>query len=152
MAKLQAGDAAPAFSGVNEKGEPVSLSDFKGKKLILFFYPKANTPGCTAEACSLRDHYAELKEKGFAILGVSPDSEKSQLSFSEKFSFPYPLLADKDKVVANQYGVWGQKKFMGKDVTGILRTTFVIDENGVIEKIFDKVNTKEHAQQILEAY
>lgn len=152
MAKLQTGDAAPAFSGINEKGEPVSLSDFKGKKLILFFYPKANTPGCTAEACSLRDHYAELKEKGFAILGVSPDSEKSQLNFSEKFSFPYPLLADKDKVVANQYGVWGQKKFMGKDVTGILRTTFVISEDGAIEKIFDKVNTKEHARQILEAY
>ena len=152
MTHLKVGDAAPAFSGVNEKGEPVSLADFKGRKLILFFYPKANTPGCTAEACSLRDHYAELRERGFEMLGVSPDKEAAQQKFIDKFEFPFHLLADTGKVVLNQYGVWGQKKFMGKDVTGVLRTTFVIDENGFIEQIFDKVKTKEHAQQILEAY
>lgn len=152
MTHLKAGDQAPSFSGINEKGEPVALSDFKGKKLILFFYPKANTPGCTAEACSLRDHYAELREKGFEMLGVSPDSEKGQQKFIDNYQFPFHLLADKEKEVLNLYGVWGQKKFMGKDVTGVLRTTFVIDEKGVIERVFDKVNTKEHAQQILATY
>ena len=143
---------APAFSGVNEKGDPVSLSDFKGKKLILFFYPKANTPGCTAEACSLRDHYADLREKGFEMLGVSPDAPKSQQSFIDKFSFPFHLLADKEKAVLNKYGVWGPKKFMGKDVIGVLRTTFVIGEDGKILRVFDKVDTKEHARQILESF
>lgn len=150
MTHLKAGDAAPAFTGLNEKGEQMSLSDFKGRKLVLFFYPKANTPGCTAEACSLRDHYSELREKGFEMLGVSPDTSKAQQGFIDKFEFPFHLIADKDKEILNLYGVWGKKKFMGKDVTGVLRTTFVIDEKGVIEKVFDKVNTKEHAQQILE--
>ena len=149
MTHLKAGDAAPAFTGLNEKGEQMSLSDFKGRKLVLFFYPKANTPGCTAEACSLRDHYSELRAKGFEMLGVSPDTPKAQQGFIDKFEFPFHLIADKDKEILNLYGVWGKKKFMGKDVTGVLRTTFVIDEKGVIEKVFDKVNTKEHAQQIL---
>jgi peroxiredoxin Q/BCP len=152
MTHLKAGDAAPAFTSLNEKGEQMSLGDFKGRKLVLFFYPKANTPGCTAEACSLRDHYSELRAKGFEMLGVSPDTAKAQQGFIDKFEFPFHLLADKDKEILNLYGVWGKKKFMGKDVTGVLRTTFVIDENGVIEKVFDKVNTKEHAQQILEAF
>jgi len=152
MAGLKVGDKAPEFSGINEKNEPVSLSDFKGRKLVLFFYPKANTPGCTAEACSLRDHYAELREKGFEMLGVSPDSAKKQQNFIDKFEFPFHLLADNDKEVVEQYGVWGLKKFMGKEYMGVLRTTFVIDENGVIERIFDKVKTKEHAEQILESY
>jgi len=152
MTHLKEGDPAPDFSGLNETGEKVSLSDFKGKKLILFFYPKANTPGCTAEACSLRDHYSELRDKGFEMLGVSPDPAKNQLNFKDKYQFPFHLLADKEKVVLNKYGVWGPKKFMGKDVTGVIRTTFVIDEAGKIVKVFDKVNTKEHAQQILEAF
>lgn len=152
MTHLKVGDKAPSFSGVNEKGEPVALSDFKGKKLILFFYPRANTPGCTAEACSLRDHYAELREKGFEMLGVSPDSEKGQQKFIDNYNFPFHLLADQGKEVLKSYGVWGLKKFMGKEHMGVLRTTFVIDENGVIERVFDKVNTKEHAQQVLETY
>jgi peroxiredoxin Q/BCP len=149
---LKEGDKAPAFSGVLENGETVSLADFKGKKLILFFYPKANTPGCTAEACSLRDHYSELQEKGFELLGVSPDSEKRQTNFKEKFDFPFHLLADEEHEVADAFGAWGLKKFMGKEYMGILRSTFIIDEEGTIEKVFSKVKTKQHAEQILEAY
>jgi peroxiredoxin Q/BCP len=152
MSMLKEGDKAPAFSGVLENGETVSLADFKGKKLILFFYPKANTPGCTAEACSLRDHYSELQEKGFELLGVSPDSEKRQTNFKEKFDFPFHLLADEEHEVADAFGAWGLKKFMGKEYMGILRSTFIIDEEGTIEKVFSKVKTKQHAEQILEAY
>lgn len=150
MTHLKAGDPAPSFTGVDENGQPVSLSDFKGKKLVLFFYPKADTPGCTAEACSLRDHFADLRDQGYALLGVSPDSEKAQKKFREKYEFPFPLLADKEKTVLQAYGVWGQKKFMGRDVIGVLRTTFVIDENGLIERVIDKVETKNHAAQILQ--
>lgn len=149
---LKEGEKAPDFSGTLEDGTPVSLSDFQGKKLVLFFYPKANTPGCTAEACSLRDHYSELQAKGFELLGVSPDSERSQSNFKDKFEFPFHLLADKEKEVLNAFGVYGPKKFRGRDTIGVYRTTFVINEEGTIEKIFTKVNTKEHAQQILEAY
>lgn len=152
MTHLKEGDAAPDFSGLDENGQPVSLADYQGKKLILFFYPKANTSGCTAEACSLRDHYAELRDKGFEMLGVSPDTPKSQLSFKDKYQFPFHLLADKEKEVLKKYGVYGPKKFFGKDVIGVLRTTFVIDGRGKIEKVFTKVNTTEHAQQILESY
>jgi peroxiredoxin Q/BCP len=152
MTHLKEGDQAPDFSGINEKDEPVSLSDFKGRKLILFFYPKDNTPGCTAEACSLRDNFGELREKGFELLGVSPDSAKKHQNFISKFDFPFSLLADTEHEVLNAYGVWGRKKFMGKEYDGVHRTTFVIDEEGTIEKVFTKVKTKDHAGQIMAAY
>ncbi len=150
MTNLKPGDKAPDFSGVNENGETVSLGDFKGKKLILFFYPKDNTPGCTAEACNLRDNYELLQSKGYALLGVSPDSEKKHQNFINKFDLPFPLLADTEQETLNAYGVWGKKKMYGREYMGVFRTTFVIDENGVIEKVFTKVKTKEHAEQILE--
>ena len=150
MGVLKVGDKAPEFSVYDDNGNIQSLDNYNGKKLIIFFYPKANTPGCTAEACNLRDHYKELKEAGYQLLGVSADSIKSQHNFSEKFDFPFPLLADKDKIVINAFGVWGPKKFMGKEYDGIHRKTFVIDENGVVERIIDKVKTKEHASQILD--
>lgn len=150
MTHLNVGDPAPEFEGVNEKNEPVKLSDFKGKKLILFFYPQDNTPGCTKEACSLRDHFGALRAKGFELLGVSPDSPKKHTSFIEKFDLPFPLLADTEKEVMNAYGVWGLKKFMGREFMGVLRTTFLIDEEGKISHIFEKVRTKDHAEQILE--
>jgi peroxiredoxin Q/BCP len=150
MTNLKPGDKAPDFSGVNEKGETVSLNDFKGKKLILFFYPKDNTPGCTAEACNLRDNYALLQSKGYALLGVSPDSEKKHQNFIAKYELPFPLLADTEQATLNAYGVWGEKSMYGRKYMGVFRTTFVIDENGVIEKVFTKVKTKAHAEQILE--
>lgn len=149
---LKPQDKAPAFSGSDQNGYPVSLALLKGRRVILYFYPKDNTPGCTAEACSLRDGYAELKQMGFEIVGVSPDSEKSHKGFSEKHELRFPLIADTDKSIAQAYGVWGMKKFMGKEYMGILRTTFVIDENGIIEKVFDKVNTKDHFRQIADSY
>ena len=151
MTHLKEGDKAPDFSGINEQEEQVSLSDFAGKKLILFFYPKDNTPGCTAEACNLRDNYDDLKEKGYELLGVSPDSARKHQNFIKKHDFPFHLLADTEQEVLNAYGVWGPKKFMGREYEGVHRTTFVIDENGVIEKIFKKVKTKAHTEQILEA-
>ncbi|MCK0124161.1 thioredoxin-dependent thiol peroxidase [Gelidibacter sp. F2691] len=150
MTKLKAGDQAPNFSAKDDQGNTVTLADYKGKKLIIFFYPKANTPTCTTEACNLRDHYKELKEKGYEILGVSADSQKKQSNFKEKYDFPYPLLADEDKDVIKAFGVWGEKKFMGRTFDGIHRVTFVIDENGKIEKVIDKVKAKIHAEQILE--
>ncbi len=148
---LKEGDKAPDFSGKNEKGEMINLSDYRGKKLILFFYPKDNTPGCTLEACNLRDNYELLQEKGFKILGVSPDSERKHQNFIKKFDLPFPLLADVDKTVLNAYGVWGPKKMFGNLFDGVYRTTFVIDESGNIQKIFKKVNTKEHSKQILDS-
>ena len=150
MKTLQAGDKVPPFTSKDQDGNPVSLNDYKGKKLVVFFYPKANTPGCTAEACDLRDHYKELQEKGYELLGVSADSEKSQKNFRDKFSFPFPLLADESKEVISAFGVWGPKKFMGREFDGIHRMTFIIDENGKVERVIDKVKTKEHAAQILE--
>ncbi len=149
---LKAGDKAPDFRGVDQNGNELSLGMYKGKKLILYFYPKDNTSGCTAEACSLRDGYSELKAKGFEIVGVSPDSEKSHKGFADKHELPFPLIADTDKTIATAYGTWGLKKFMGREYMGIIRTTFVIDGNGVIEKVFDKVNTKRHFEQIADAY
>ena len=151
MKTLQVGETVPAFSVSDDKGNTQQLSDYKGQKLVVFFYPKANTPGCTAEACDLRDHYKELQEAGYALLGVSADSEKKQRNFSEKYDFPFPLLADKDKQVINAFGVWGPKKFMGREYDGIHRMTFIIDENGVVERVIEKVKTKVHAAQILEA-
>lgn len=150
MKTLQAGDKVPPFTSKDQDGNPVSLNDYKGKKLVVFFYPKANTPGCTAEACDLRDHYKELQEKGYELLGVSADSEKSQKNFRDKFSFPFPLLADESKEVISAFGVWGPKKFMGREFDGIHRMTFIIDENGKVDRVIDKVKTKEHAAQILE--
>ena len=149
MTTLKAGDKAPKFSAKDQDGKPVKLSDFKGKKLVLFFYPKASTPGCTAEACNLRDNWEQFQKKGYAIVGVSADNEKRQQNFKDKYELPFPLLADEDKKVINAYGVWGPKKFMGKEYDGINRTTFVIDENGSIEEVIEKVKTKEHASQIL---
>lgn len=150
MNTLKVGDKAPNFSAQDEQGNTVSLSDYKGKKLIVFFYPKANTPGCTAEACNLRDNYEVLKSKGYELLGVSADSSKQQTNFKNKYKFPFPLLADEDKSVINAFGVWGPKKFMGREYDGIHRMTFIIDENGMIEQVIDKVKTKDHAAQILE--
>ncbi|MGR7814175.1 thioredoxin-dependent thiol peroxidase [Lacinutrix undariae] len=149
MTKLQPGDSAPNFTSKNEQGETVSLSDYKGKKLVIFFYPKASTPGCTVEACNLRDNYERFQALGYEILGVSADSERRQSNFKAKHEFPYALLADEDKTVINAFGVWGPKKFMGKEYEGIHRTTFVIDENGIIEDVILKVKTKEHTKQIL---
>ena len=151
MTTLKVGDKAPSFKSIDQDGEEHNLSDYSGKKIIVFFYPKASTPGCTAEACNLRDNYSELQAKGFEILGVSADSAKRQSNFRNKYEFPFPLLADEEKEVINAFGVWGPKKFMGKVYDGIHRTTFVIDEKGVIEQVITKVKTKDHAAQILEA-
>ena len=149
MFHLNVGDQAPDFSALNEKGETVKLSDFSGKKLVLYFYPKDDTPGCTAEACSLRDGYPKFIAQGYAILGVSPDSVKKHVKFIEKYDLPFSLLADEDKAVSNAYGVWGPKKFMGRSYEGVHRTTFVIDASGKIEEIIEKVDTKNHAEQLL---
>jgi len=151
MTKLKSGDKAPNFIAKDEQGRTISLSDYNGKKLVLFFYPAANTPTCTVEACNLRDHYKELNSNGYEILGVSADTQKKQSNFKKKFNFPYPLLADVDKVVINAFDVWGPKKLMGREYDGIYRTTFVIDENGTIEKVIGDVKSSEHASQILEA-
>ena len=150
MTQLKPGDKAPDFKAKDEQGKDISLSDYKGKKLVLFFYPKASTPGCTAEACNLSDNYEQFKAKGYDILGVSADSQKRQSNFKNKYNFPYPLLADEDKAVIEAYGVWGPKKFMGREYDGIHRTTFVIDEKGIIEDVITKVKTKDHTDQILD--
>ena len=149
MIKLKVGDTAPQFSVKDQDGNVVNLTDFQGKKVVLFFYPKASTPGCTAEACNLRDNWEQFQEKGYQILGVSADTEKRQSNFKNKYELPFPLLADEDKELIEAYGVWGPKKFMGKEYDGIHRTTFVIDENGLIEDIITKVKTKDHSAQIL---
>jgi len=149
MTKLKKGDQAPNFSAKDQDGITHSLSDYKGKKLVVFFYPKANTPGCTAEACNLKDNFQQFKANNYELLGVSADSEKAQLKFKEKFEFPFPLLADEDKSVIEAFGVWGPKKFMGKTYDGINRTTFVINEIGLIEEVITDVKTKIHASQIL---
>jgi peroxiredoxin Q/BCP len=149
MQTLKQGDAVPNFSAKDEQGNTISLSDYKGKKLVVFFYPKASTPGCTVEACNLRDNYKALQDAGFELLGVSADSEKKQANFKNKYEFPFPLLADENKTVINTFGVWGPKKFMGKEYDGIHRMTFLIDEKGIVERVIDKVKTKEHAAQIL---
>ncbi len=149
MTTLKIGNKAPHFSGVDQNGTMHSLANYKGKKLVVFFYPKASTPGCTAEACDLRDNYAAFQSNNYALLGVSADSEKAQLKFVEKYDLPFPLLADEEKSVIQAFGVWGPKKFMGKEYDGIHRTTFVIDENGTIQDVISDVKTKAHAAQIL---
>lgn len=149
MTHLKEGDKAPEFVGKDQHGNIVRLSDFSGKKLIIYFYPKDDTPGCTAEACNLRDHYEELLSKGFAVVGVSTDSEKSHQKFIDKYQLPFTLISDPERKVIDAFGVWGRKKFMGKEYDGIYRETFVIDENGTIIKVITKVDTKNHARQIL---
>ena len=149
MTTLQIGDKAPSFEAKDEKGNVRKLSDYSGKKLVLFFYPKASTPGCTAEACNLRDNYESFLAKGYEILGVSADSAKRQQNWINKHELPFSLLADEEKEVINAFGIWGPKKFMGKEYDGIHRTTFIIDENGVIEDVIVKVKTKDHTHQIL---
>ncbi len=142
---------APVFEGENQNGDKISLKDFEGKKLILYFYPKDNTPGCTAESCNLNDNYNSWLDKGFEVLGVSPDSQQSHQKFIEKFGFKFDLIADTEKEILQAYGAWGLKKMYGKEYMGVLRKTFLIDENGVITEIFEKVNTKDHTNQIIEA-
>jgi peroxiredoxin Q/BCP len=142
------GKKAPAFSALDENGNTVSLSDFSGKKLVLYFYPKDDTPGCTAEACSLRDNYQDLLDKGYAVLGVSPDDSKKHTKFIAKYSLPFSLLADTDQAVCNAFGVWVEKSMYGRKYMGVARTTFVIDETGTLTEIIEKVDTKNHASQI----
>ncbi|SKC00932.1 thioredoxin-dependent thiol peroxidase [Dyadobacter psychrophilus] len=146
---LQVGDPAPAFSAKDQDGKEVKLSDFKGEKVILYFYPKDDTPGCTAQSCNLRDNYDLLLKRGYKVLGVSVDDEKSHRKFIKKYNLPFPLLADTDQKLVNDYGVWGEKKLFGHEYMGIIRTTFVIDENGVIEEVVQKVDTENHTDQIL---
>lgn len=149
MTQLTKGDKAPDFSGFDQDNKMHQLSDYAGKKLVVFFYPKASTPGCTAEACDLRDNFAKFEENNYALLGVSADAQKAQAKFKDKYKFPFPLLADEDKSVIEAFGVWGPKKFMGRTYDGIHRTTFVIDENGIIDEVISDVKTKVHASQIL---
>ena len=152
MIQLKEGMKAPGFEGIDQNGRTVTLSDFTGKKVVLYFYPKDDTPGCTAEACNLRDNWDSLLKGGFVVIGISPDSEKSHKSFAGKFSLPFPIIADETKKILNDYGVWGEKKMYGKTFWGVLRTTFIIDEKGVIEKIITKVDTGEHTKQIFDLY
>jgi peroxiredoxin Q/BCP len=151
MSKFVAGDKAPLFEGVNQKGKKISLNDFKGKKLILYFYPKDNTPGCTAESCNLNDNYEMWLNKGFDVVGVSPDSEKSHLNFIGKFGLKFNLIADTKNEILEAFGVWGEKSMYGKKYMGVIRTTYVIDENGIIEAVFEKVETGNHTNQIIES-
>jgi thioredoxin-dependent peroxiredoxin len=150
MTKLKIGDKAPDFNAKDQNGEDISLSAFRGKKVILYFYPKDNTPGCTAEACNLRDNYSDLLTKGYKVIGVSADNEKSHNNFIGKFNLPFPLVADVDKKVIKTYGAWGEKKMYGKSYEGIFRISFVISEEGNIEKIIEKVKTNDHVRQIFE--
>ena len=150
MTTLKIGDHAPQFEAKDNAGKTIKLADYADKKLVLFFYPKASTPGCTKEACDLRDNYQTFLTKGYDILGVSADAAKKQQNWIDKHELPFPLLADEDKAVIAAFGVWGPKKFMGKEYDGIHRTTFIIDEKGIIEDIILKVKTKAHAAQILE--
>ena len=149
METLKVGDKVPEFTTVDQNGNTISLSLLIGKKTIIFFYPRANTPGCTAEACDLRDHYQELTSLGFQLIGVSADNPKKQKSFSNKYELPFTLLADEEKVVIGAFGVWGPKKFQGREYDGIHRTTFIVNKEGVVDKVISKVKTKEHAAQIL---
>jgi peroxiredoxin Q/BCP len=147
--KLSIGDKAPDFQSKDQNGNPISLSNFKGKKVVLYFYPKDNTPGCTAESCNLRDNYSQFQKSGFEILGVSSDNEKSHQKFIEKFELPFPLIADTDKTVHEAYGTWVEKSMYGRKYMGTARTTFVIDGNGILTDIIEKVNTKDHTSQLL---
>lgn len=147
---LNEGDKIPNFKGLDQDGNEISYAQFKGEKLVVFFYPKASTPGCTAEACNLNDNLDALSAQGYRVIGVSADSMKRQKNFSEKYGFKFPLISDEDKSIIQAFGVWGPKKFMGKEYEGIHRTTFIINEQGVIERVIKKVKTKDHSNQILE--
>lgn len=149
MITLKEGDKAPAFSARDQNGKKVSLSEFKGKKVVLYFYPEDDTPTCTVQACNLRDNYALLKKNGFEVLGVSPNDERSHKKFETKFNLPFTLLADPDRVIINKYGVWGEKQMFGNKYMGVHRTTFVINEKGVISKIFLRPKNKQHAEEIV---
>ena len=149
MKLLKKGDKLPEFEVMDDQGNLVKSTDYKGRKLVVFFYPRANTPGCTEEACNLRDNYKALQAQGYALLGVSEDSMRKQANFRKKYALPFPLLADTEHKVIDGFGVWGPKKFMGREFDGIHRTTFVIDENGIVERVIDKVVTKDHAAQLL---
>ena len=150
MVELKAGIQAPSIDALDQEGKNITLEEYRGKKVVLYFYPKDNTPGCTAESCDLRDNYNAFIEKGFEIIGVSADSEASHRKFISKYELPFRLISDTEKKVLQDYGVWGEKKLYGKTYMGIKRTTFIIDENGIIEEIIDKVNTKAHSQQIFD--
>ena len=149
MTTLRKGDKAPAISAIDQLGNPISLDQYAGKKVILYFYPKDDTPGCTAEACNLRDNYTEILNQGFDVIGVSPDAGKAHLKFIDKYTLPFRLIADTDKKVAEDYGVWGLKKFMGKEYMGVNRTTFIIGDDGFILDVIEKVDTKNHTAQII---
>jgi len=149
MTNLDAGDRAPDFSGFNQYGKEIKTADFAGKKLILYFYPKDDTPGCTAESCNLNDNYSDWLKKGFEVVGVSPDDVESHRKFSKKYDLEFNLIADTEKEISQAYGVWGEKNMFGNKYMGVLRTTFVIDENGIIQNIFKKVKTEDHSKQIL---
>ncbi len=151
MTQLKVGDKAPEFKGLNQNEKEISLSDYKNKNVILYFYPKDNTPGCTAESCNLNDNYDAWLSKGYEVIGVSPDSVKSHLKFADKFGFKFNLIADEEKEILKAYGVWGEKNMYGRTYMGVIRTTFVIDENGIIKEIFTKVKTKDHTNQIIDA-
>ncbi len=151
MVVLNEGDRAPEFSGINQEGKAISLSDYKGRKLVLYFYSEAGSPTCTIESCNLRDNYDLLKKNGFEVIGVSPDDERTQNKFASKYFLPFPLVADTSHDILEKYGVWDQKKLFGREYMGVLRTTFVIDEKGIIRKIFLKPRNKAHAEEILEA-
>jgi len=150
MTILKEGNIAPNFKGTDQNGEIISLDQYKGKKVILYFYPKDNTPGCTAEACNLRDNYSDILKKGMDIIGVSPDKEASHTKFIEKYDLPFKLISDPDKEILKLYNAWGEKKLYGKVYDGVLRKTFIIDENQKIEKIIEKVKTKDHTNQIFQ--
>ncbi|MDB0020646.1 thioredoxin-dependent thiol peroxidase [bacterium] len=150
MNSLKEGDSAPDFSGTDQNGDQIKLSDFSGKKLILYFYPKDDTPGCTKEACNLRDNYQELKNNDFEVIGVSADNSAKHLKFIDKYELPFSLIADIEKTIINAYQCWGLKKFMGREYDGILRKTFIIENNKIV-KLFEKVKTADHFQQIMEA-
>jgi len=152
MTHLKEGDKAPVFKGKDQSGKEITLSGLKGKKVILYFYPKDMTPGCTAQACNLRDNYDALLKKGYAVVGVSTDGEKSHQKFAEKYDLPFPLLADDNKEIVTLYGVFGEKQMMGKTYDGVYRTTFLINENGVIDKIIKKPDTKNHTEEILKIW
>lgn len=152
MIQLKEGMKAPSFEGIDQDGRTIKSSDFAGRKIVLYFYPKDNTPGCAAEACSLRDNHQSFIDKGFAVIGVSMDSEKSHKGFASKYSLPFPLIADTSRKILNDYGVYREKKLYGKSFLGIVRTTFIIDEKGLIEKIISKVDTKNHSEQIFNLY
>ncbi len=146
--KLKVGDRAPAITAKNQHGKTISLADYKGKKVILYFYPKDNTPGCTSEACNFRDHYQSLLADGFEVIGVSTNTERSHRNFANKFNLPFDLLVDTDQKIVNDYGVWGEKMLFGRKYMGTLRTTFVIDEKGIITHIIDKVDNERASQQV----